>query len=141
MSSDCGKVDPKELGSYVATITDFEIIEDLSHLLELKVVTGAIASTEFGNLHKLPLESLSNILTALAVYRDELANRAFSEDREEDSGFTMLGEYYKCVKAVRSMAKYLDKVVPVVQVDYTDMYANLARHKSALQFNQESAGV
>lgn len=141
MSCDGAKVDSKELGSYVATISDSEILEDLSHLLELKVVTGAIASTEFGNLYKLPLESLSNVLTALAVYRDELATRAFNQDRGEDSGYTMLGEYYKCVKAVRSMSKYLDRIVPVVQADYTDMYVNLEGHKGALHFKQKTMGV
>ena len=131
-------VDPKQLSDYVAKITDQELLEDLSHLFEIDIVTSALASSSFGNTFKLPLSSVSNITKAFMVYRDELALRSTNSDKEEDTSFTLLAEYYKCVKMVRSLTKYLNRVVPAITDDFSKDYTSLLQHKASLIFSQSA---
>ena len=133
-------INTTELVEYVTNLSDQDLLEDLSHLFEVNIVTSALASTTFGNSYKIPLSAVVNINKAFKVYRDELATRSTDSDRTEDAAYTLLGEYYKCVKAVRSMSRYLDRVVPIISMDFTGKYSELSQHKTSLQFKQDSIG-
>lgn len=126
----------EELASYVADISDSELLEDVSHLVDLNIVTRAISATDNGYTSKLPTSSLTNIKNAFKVYRDELAKRVFNSDFEYDSRLTLLGEYYNCVKTIRSLSKYLNRLSPVIKEDYGRHYTDLLTNRSKSNFKQ-----
>ena len=131
-------VDPSKLSDYVSKISDKELLEDLSHLFEVEVVTAALASTTCGKSYKLPISGLQNMTSAFKVYRDELAKRSTNSDRAEDASYTLLSEYYKCVKMVRSLSKYLHRITPLVESDFSRSYTDLFEHKASLLFSQSA---
>ena len=131
-------LDTKQLSSYVKGISNSELVEDISHLLEVNIVTSAIASTDRGSSYKLPVTSLNDIKDAFTVYRDELATRSFKSDTLEDTSFILLSQYYNCVKAVRSLSKYLNRFSTVLDTDESSKYSVLLENKVTSKFLQET---
>ena len=127
-------LDPVELSGYVAKRTDSELLEDLSHLFEVNIVTNALAATDMGRRYKLPITLVTNMNEAFKVYRDELLKRSTDSDKLDDTGYTLLGEYYRCVKVIRALSKYIDKVLPELESDFSSNYTQLHEHKSATDF-------
>jgi|18_taG_2_1085343.scaffolds.fasta_scaffold01987_3 hypothetical protein len=127
-------LDPVELSNYVAKRSDSELLEDLSHLFEVNIVTSALAATDFGRSYKLPISSVTNINSAFQVYRDELVNRSTNSDKLEDVGYTLLGEYFRCVKVIRALSKYINRVVPEIESDFSNSYTPLFEHKTSADF-------
>lgn len=131
-------INTTELLEYVANLSDQDLLEDLSHLFEVNIVTSALASTTFGNSYKIPLSAVVNINKAFKVYRDELATRSTDSDRPEDAAYTLLGEYYKCVKMIRSLSKYIHRATPTIESDFSREYTNLFEHKASALFAQDA---
>ena len=133
-------LDPIALGSYVSDRSNAELLEDLSHLFEVNIVTSAIAATDTGRRFKLPVRAVDNMNSAFKVYRDELLKRSTNSDTLEDSGYILLGEYYKCVKVVRTLSKYINKIMPELESDFTNSYTQLQEHKEAASVKQSVLG-
>ena len=131
-------IDTIELANYVCKRSNSELLEDLSHLFEVNIVTSAIASTDFGRRYKLPIRAVDNICKAFKVYRDELVKRSTDSDKPEDTGYLLLSEYFRCVKTIRALSKYLNRVVPELESDFTDSYTKLYEHKTSSNFIQTS---
>lgn len=131
-------IDPAALASYVVERTNSELLEDLSHLFEVNIVTSAIAATDFGRSYKLPIRSVDNICKAFKVYRDELLKRSTDSDKVEDTAYTLLGEYYRCVKTIRTLSKYLNRVLPQLESDFSNSYTQLYEHKTSSSFTQST---
>lgn len=129
-------LDPTQLSNYVAERSNSELLEDLSHLFEVNIVTTAIAATDMGRRYKLPVRSVDNLNKAFKIYRDELFTRYTDSDTLDDAGFTLLGEYYKCVKIIRTLSKYLNKILPELESDFTGNYTKLYEHKSSTSVRQ-----
>ena len=129
-------IDPAALASYLSDRSNKELLEDLSHLFEVNIVTSAIASTDFGRVYKLPIRSVDNICKAFKVYRDELLKRSTDSDKLEDTAYTLLGEYYRCVKTIRTLSKYLNRVLPELESDFSNSYTKLYEHKNTANFTQ-----
>ena len=130
--------DTDALASYMVERTDAELIEDLSHLFELNIVTTAIAATDFGRIYKLPIRSVDNLCKYLKVYRDELLKRSTDSDKFDDAAYTLLGEYYRCVKTIRTLSKYLNRVLPQLESDFSNSYTQLYEHKTSSSFTQST---
>lgn len=133
MSSDSGFA---ELANYAAKRSDSEILEDLSHLYELNIVTSALSTTEQGRGYKLPISSVAKLNEAFKVYRDELVKRSTDSDKKEDAGYTLLGEYYRCVKVVRALSRYINRVLPELESDFSNSYTHIYEHKSSSDLKQ-----
>lgn len=131
-------IDPVALSSYVGERTNTELLEDLSHLFEVNIVTSAIAATDFGRVYKLPIRSVDNICKAFKVYRDELLKRSTDSDKLEDTAYTLLSEYYRCVKTIRTLSKYINKVFPELESDFSNNYTQLFEHKTTANFTQST---
>lgn len=131
-------IDPDALASYVVERTNSELLEDLSHLFEVNIVTSAIAATDFGRRYKLPIRSVDNICKAFKVYRDELLKRSTDSDTLEDAAYTLLGGYYRCVKTIRTLSKYLNRVLPQLESDFSNSYTQLYEHKTSSSFTQST---
>lgn len=131
-------LDPIELSGYLAKRTDSELLEDLSHLFELNIVTNALAATDFGRRYKVPLNLVTNMNAALKVYRDELLKRSTDSDKLNDTAYTLLGEYYRCVKVVRSLSKYINKILPELESDFSNSYTKLYEHKASTDFKSSA---
>ena len=131
-------LDIAELTNYAAGITDTELLEDISHLVDLNIVTRAISATDNGYSSKLPISTVTNVKDAFKVYRDELANRVFNSDSDQDSRLILLGEYYTCVKTVRSLSKYLNRLNPTVLRDDSRRYTELLSSRKKSDFNQSA---
>jgi hypothetical protein len=131
-------VDPQELSGYVSRITDGEILEDLSHLFEINIVTSALASTGGGRRYKLPLQAVDNINKAFKVYRDELASRALRSDVPDDTGYLLLGEYYRCIKMIRALTRYIDRVLPQLEKDHSRRYTDLYQSRVKVDFTKQA---
>ena len=135
------EVDISKLKSYVSQADTSVLLEDVSHLRDLNIVTSVIANTDNGSDIRLPLQSLTNIKEALKLYRDELGARCTNSDVAQEIGYLMLREYYNCVKSIRSLAKYLKRHGVADDVDYANSYSTLAQNKSNQVFIQSIVEV
>ncbi len=131
-------IDTEALASYMVERTDAELLEDLSHLFEINIVTSAIAATDFGRMYKLPIRSVDYVCEYLKVYRDELLKRSTDSDKVEDASYTLLGEYYRCVKTIRTLSKYINRVLPKLESDFSNSYTQLYEHKTSSSFTQST---
>lgn len=129
-------IDPIALASYVGERTNTELLEDLSHLFEVNIVTSAIAATDMGRKYKLPIRAVDNMCKAFKVYRDELLKRSTDTDKVEDTAYVLLGEYYRCVKTIRTLSRYLNRILPQLESDYSNNYTELYEHKNSSRFTQ-----
>jgi len=75
---------------------------------------------------------------ALKVYRDELLKRSTDSDKLNDTAYTLLGEYYRCVKVVRSLSKYINKILPELESDFSNSYTKLYEHKASTDFKSSA---
>lgn len=127
-------IDVSALHSYVSARNNSEILEDVAQFIDLNIVSSAIDSTFNGCQTKLPMSSLSEISQALKVYRDELGVRSIDSDKPEESGYTLLKNYYQCVKVIRSLDKYIDRFRGTSAKDYASAYTRLAESKESASF-------
>lgn len=127
-------IDVSALHNYVSSRNNSEILEDVAQFIDLNIVSSAIDSTFNGCQTKLPMSSLSEISQALKVYRDELGVRSIDSDKPEESGYTLLKNYYQCVKVIRSLDKYIDRFRGTSAIDYAPAYTRLAESKESTSF-------
>lgn len=134
-------LDRSELATYAATRKNTELFEDINHLVDLDIVASAIGSTENGyNFQRLPARALFNLSLAFTVYRDEFQTRCGNEDVNEGTNLVLLKSYYECVKAIRTLNKYINRYIPTEEKDYTASYTLLSESKEAAAHTSSVVG-
>ena len=133
-------VDSSELANYTASRSNAELLEDISHLIDLDIIVSATGATENGCSSRLPFKSLFNLSRAFVVYRDEFAKRCTNEDETHETNMFLLKGYYDCVKIVRTLNKYINRFIQVSDKDYSEYYLRLSENKESSQYIQNTIG-
>jgi len=134
-------VNSAELASYTSSRTNSELLEDISHLVDLDIIVSAIGATENGCTQRLPLKALFNLSRAFVVYRDEFGKRCTDEDQSQETNFYLLKGYFDCVKTIRTLNRYINRFIQISDKDYSDNYTRLSENKESTQFIQNTVGV
>lgn len=133
-------VNSAELANYTASRTNSELLEDISHLIDLDIIVSATGATEIGCTQRLPFKSLFNLSRAFVVYRDEFGKRCTNEDYTQETSMFLLKAYYDCVKIIRTLNKYINRFMQISDKDYSDYYLRLAENKESSQYTQNAVG-
>jgi hypothetical protein len=130
-------LDTHKLAEYVSTQDNTVLIEDLNHFLDLNIITEAISATENGSYQRLPLRALFNLTKAFLIYRDEFQKRCSDADKSHETALLILKAYYDCVQSVRTLNKYLNRYLPITQIDYDEKYLKYSESKEAINFSTQ----
>ena len=133
-------VNSAELANYTASRSNAELLEDLSHLVDLDIIVSATGATENGCSQRLPFKSLFNLSRAFVVYRDEFGKRCTNEDETQETSMCLLKSYYDCVKTIRTLNKYVNRFIQISDKDYSEYYLRLAENKESTQYVQNTVG-
>jgi len=129
-------VNSAELANYTASRSHSELLEDISHLIDLDIIVSAAGATEIGCNQRLPFKTLFNLSRAFVVYRDEFGKRCTSEDEPQETSMCLLKGYYDCVKIIRTLNKYVNRFMQISDKDYSEYYMRLAENKEGAQYTQ-----
>lgn len=133
-------VNSAELSNYTASRSNAELLEDISHLIDLDIIVSATGATEIGCTQRLPFKSLFNLSRAFVVYRDEFGKRCTNEDETQETSMCLLKGYYDCVKIIRTLNKYINRFIQISDKDYSEYYLRLAENKESAQYTQNIVG-
>ena len=133
-------VNSAELANYTAGRSNAELIEDISHLVDLDIIVSATGATENGSSQRLPFTTLFNLSRAFVVYRDEFGKRCTNEDEAQETNMYLLKGYYDCVKIIRTLNKYVNRFIQISDKDYSEYYIRLSENKEASQYTLTAVG-
>ena len=129
-----------ELANYTASRSNAELLEDISHLIDLDIIVSATGATENGCAQRLPFKTLFNLSRAFVIYRDELGKRCTAGDDSQETSMYLLKGYYDCVKVIRTLNKYVNRFVQISDKDYSEYYLRLSENKESSQYIQNMVG-
>ena len=129
-------VNSAELVNYTANRSNAELLEDISHLVDLDIIVCAVGATENGCSQRLPFKTLFNLSRAFVVYRDEFGKRCTKGDETQETSMCLLKGYYDCVKIVRTLNKYVNRFIQISDKDYSEYYLRLSENKESSQYTQ-----
>ncbi len=133
-------VNSVELANYTASRSNAELLEDISHLIDLDIIVSATGATENGCAQRLPFKALFNLSRAFVVYRDEFGKRCTNEDDSQEASMYLLKGYYDCVKVIRTLNKYVNRFMQISDKDYSEYYLRLSENKESSEYLQSTVG-